>query len=184
MPSLPKAGEAGGHRGSFETNYEEIGIGTLSLVPQVVDAVQVPIIAAGGVGDGRGIAAAFALGASGVSMGTAFLTCLETPLTDQHRTALLNAKDEDTQLSRAFSGRPCRGKRTPYSEAMVNLHQPFTDFPTMYNFSGPLKKYGIDNNDLQYQFLLYGQSASLNRQLDAATLIKELAEKALGIMQP
>ncbi len=176
--------EAGGHRGSFETNYEEVGIGTLSLVPQVVDAVRVPVIAAGGIGDGRGIAAAFALGASGVSMGTAFLTCLETPITDQHRGALLNAKDEDTQLSRAFSGRPCRGKKNPYSETMINLHQPFTDFPTMYNFSGPLKKYGIDNNDLEYQFLLYGQSASLNRELNATALIEVLAEEALAIMRP
>ena len=104
--------EAGGHRGAFETTYEDVGIGTLSLVPQIVDAVDLPVLAAGGIGDGRGIAAALALGASGVWMGTAFLTCSEAPITPVHRQALLSAADEDTHLSRAFSGRPCRARRT------------------------------------------------------------------------
>ena len=151
-----------------------MGIGTLSLVPQVVDAVDVPVLAAGGIADGRGIAAALALGASGVWMGTAFLTCLEAPITAAHREALKSAADEDTHLSRAFSGRPCRARRTPYSEGMAQGRPEMLDFPLMYNYSGPLKRHGIENADLDYQFLLYGQSAALNRNVSAADFIRQL----------
>ena len=174
--------EAGGHRGSFKVNCEAVGIGTMALVPQIVDAVNVPVVAAGGIGDGRGIAAAFALGASGALMGTAFLSCTETPISDQHRAALLNAKDDDTGLSRAFSGRPCRAKTTPYSQTMARFVQSYPDFPIMYNYSSPLKKHGIEHDDLDYQFLLYGQAASLNRELSADAFIKKLVAQTQAIL--
>ncbi|MGC1496617.1 MAG: nitronate monooxygenase [Sulfitobacter sp.] len=174
--------EAGGHRGSFETNFEDTGIGTLALVPQIVDAVDVPVVAAGGIADGRGIAAARALGASGVWMGTAFLSCLETPITALHRKSLGAARDEDTHLSRAFSGRPCRAKRTPYSEKMASTRPKLQDFPLMYNYSGPLKRSGIDRDDLNYQFLLYGQAAALNRELTAEQLIARLTAETREVM--
>lgn len=167
--------EAGGHRGSFDTNFEDTGVGTLALVPQIVDAVNVPVIAAGGIGDGRAIAATRALGASGVWMGTAFLSCQEAPITALHRAAILSATDEDTHLSRAFSGRPCRARQTPYSQHMTCGRSDLPDFPLMYNYSGPLKKLGIDSGNLELQFLLYGQAAGLNRELTAAQLIAELA---------
>lgn len=168
--------EAGGHRGSFICDYEDVGIGTMALVPQIVDAVSVPVVASGGIGDGRGIAAALALGASAAWMGTAFLTCSETPITPQHRQALLSGKDDDTHLSRAFSGRPCRARKNKYSVELSKTRAPLQDFPLMYNYSGPLKKYGIENNDLDFQFLLHGQAVSLNKDLTAERLIETLEE--------
>jgi nitronate monooxygenase len=100
--------EAGGHRGTFTRGDGAGLIGTMALVPQVVDAVRVPVIAAGGIADGRGIAAAFALGASGVQIGTAFLGCPEAVIPAIHREALHRATDEDTRLTRVFTGRPAR----------------------------------------------------------------------------
>ena len=169
--------EAGGHRGAFDTTFEDTGIGTLALVPQVVDAVKVPVLAAGGIGDGRGIAAAMALGAAGVWMGTAFLTCTQAPITPIHRQTLLAASDEDTHLSRAFSGRPCRARKTPYSVGMAKGRPELHPFPLMYNYSSPLKRHGIAHDDLDYQFLLYGQAAALNRDLSAAELIEQLVSE-------
>lgn len=174
--------EAGGHRGSFDVNYEDFGIGTMALVPQVVDAVDVPVIAAGGIADGRGIAAAFDLGASGVQMGTAFLSCPETNVSEAHRSAVRNATDQDTRLTRAFSGRPARAKSNRYIEAMAEHRTPFPDFPTMYSFSEPLRRRSADNNDLDFQFLLYGQAAALNRELAAAELIQTLVKEVQDIL--
>src|ERR1043165_616311 len=100
--------EAGGHRGMFLTTEPAAQIGTLALVPQVVDAVRVPVIAAGGISDGRGIAAALALGASAVQIGTAYLFCPEAPISTDHRTALRSAKDNLTVITNVVSGRPAR----------------------------------------------------------------------------
>jgi len=102
--------EAGGHRGTFTEGDGAGLIGTMALVPQMVDAVGVPVIAAGGIADGRGIAAAFALGASGVQIGTAFLGCPEAAVPRVHRDALHGAADEDTRLTRVFTGRPARAE--------------------------------------------------------------------------
>ena len=174
--------EAGGHRGAFETTFEDTGIGTMALVPQVVDAVDVPVLAAGGIGDGRGIAAAMALGAAGVWMGTAFLACTEAPISAIHRQTLLTATDEDTHLSRAFSGRPCRARKTPYSVGMAEGRPNMPGFPLMYNYSSPLKRHGIENDDLDYQFLLYGQSAALNQNVTAAALVARLVSESRDVL--
>ncbi|MEC9370146.1 MAG: nitronate monooxygenase, partial [Pseudomonadota bacterium] len=106
--------EAGGHRGTFSEPYERGHVGTLALVPQVVDAVSIPVIAAGGIGDGRGIAAALALGASAVQLGTAFLTCPESAAHPLYRRALNEARDDQTRITHAFSGRPARGLENRY----------------------------------------------------------------------
>ena len=105
--------EAGGHRGMFLTDKVASQVGTMALVPQVVDAVNVPVIAAGGIGDGRGIAAAFALGAAGVQLGTAYLFTPESLINDLHRAALHSAGDDKTALTNLFSGRPARGLGQP-----------------------------------------------------------------------
>jgi nitronate monooxygenase len=174
--------EAGGHRGTFDLSFEDFGVGTMALVPQVVDAVDVPVIAAGGIADGRGIAAAFALGASGVQMGTAFLSCPEARVSDLHRAALRQASDQDTRLTRAFSGRPARAKNSRYIDAMAEHRAPFPDFPTMYGFSGPLQQASLDKGDMNFQFLLYGQAAALNRELPAAELVRTLVEEAQEVL--
>ncbi len=170
--------EAGGHRGTFETSFEDFGVGTMALVPQIVDAVDVPVIAAGGIADGRGIAAAFALGASGVQMGTAFLSCPEANIGDDYRAALRQARDDGTRLTRAFSGRPARAQNNRYIEAMAEHRAPLPDFPTMYAFSKPLEEADAKRGDGSFQFLLYGQAAALNRELPAGELMERLIGEA------
>lgn len=166
--------EAGGHRGSFTVEGDAVGIGTLALVPQVVDAVAIPVVAAGGIADSRGISAALELGASCVQMGTAFLTCLETPISSGHREALLNVDNDDTIMTRTFSGRPCRLRRNAFSERLCLEKSEVLTFPLMYQYSGVIKRHGIETNNIDYQFFLYGQSASLNRELSVEDLIKFL----------
>jgi len=174
--------EAGGHRGTFDISFEDFGVGTLSLVPQIVDAVNVPVVAAGGIADGRGIAAAFALGASGVQMGTAFLSCPEANIDAPYRMALREATDSETRLTRAFSGRPARTKNNRYIETMAKTRATLPDFPMMYGFSGLLEKAGKAQGSEDFQFMLYGQSAAMNRELPAAELVKTLIAEAQNIL--
>src|SRR5215469_13557289 len=101
--------EAGGHRGMFLTQDVSTQVGTMALVPQVVDAIKVPVIAAGGIADARGIAAALALGAAGVQIGTAYLLCPEARISPLYRQALKDAKDNETAITNVFTGRPARG---------------------------------------------------------------------------
>ena len=110
--------EAGGHRGNFISGHEESLIGLMSLIPQVADQVTIPVIAAGGIMDGRGLMAALNLGAKAVQMGTAFLTCEESGAHPVHKEAILHAKDEDTTLTRAFSGKWARGIQNKFTNEM------------------------------------------------------------------
>jgi len=174
--------EAGGHRGTFYTSFEDFGIGTMALVPQIVDAVDIPVIAAGGIADARGIAAAFKLGASGVQLGSAFLSCPEASISDAHRSAIRNARDDDTRLTRAFSGRPARARNNRYMEKMTEQRIRFPDFPMMYKFSRPLMESSAANNDNDFSFLLYGQATALNCELPAFELLEKLAHEAQGLL--
>lgn len=161
--------EAGGHRGAHLPSQPAQGVGTLALVPQIVDAVRLPVIAAGGIGDGRGIAAAFALGAAGVQLGTAFLSTPEAG-TDAHRRALLaRATEEDTMVTDAVSGRSARAVRSPYAEAMAVRPEPLPAFRQMYALTGPLLEAGRDD---VASFHLYGQAARLNRAIPAERLMQ------------
>jgi len=172
--------EAGGHRGSFDVNHEDHGVGTLALVPQIVDAVKIPVVAAGGIADGRGIAAAFMLGACGVQMGTAFLSCPEVNVSDAHLEAIRNSRDDDTRLTKAFSGRPARARQNNYIESMAAHRLPLPDYPTMYTLSDPLRE--ASNDTLDYRFLLYGQAAALNREMPAAELVQTLVTEAQNLL--
>jgi nitronate monooxygenase len=169
--------EAGGHRGSFDVTGEGFGIGTLALVPQVVDAVSAPVIAAGGIADGRGIAAALVLGAQGVQMGTAFLSCPEANVSDAYRAAIHDACAEETRLSRAFSGRPARVRNNRYVEAMERPEAHFADFPRMYRYSFPLEKAALESGVSGFECYIFGQAARLNRALPAAELVARLVEE-------
>ncbi len=151
-------------------------------MPQIVDAVEVPVIAAGGIADGRGIAAAFALGASGVQMGTAFLSCPEATVSEMHRSALRHASDQDTRVTRAFSGRPARARNNRYIDAMAEHRGPVPAFPRMYGFTNPLRQAAVADDDPNFQFLLYGQAAALNRELPAAELVETLAAEAQEVL--
>ena len=164
--------EAGGHRGTFTEGDGAGLIGTMALVPQVVDAVSVPVIAAGGIADGRGIAAAFALGASGVQMGTAFLGCPEAAVPEVHRSALHGAADEDTRLTRVFTGRPARALRNRLIDEMGDAEA--LEFPAQASLTRPLYQANSDAARLAFLPLWAGQAAPLIRDLPAATLIDTL----------
>jgi len=166
--------EAGGHRGSFQVCWEDSGVGGMALIPQIADAVDVPVVAAGGIADGRGIAAALILGASAVQLGSAFLSCPEANISDDYRTALQATSDDATRLTRAFSGRPARAMKNRYSEAMAQARLNFPDYPTMYGFSNPLSQAAEDNGTPGFEFYLWGQAAALNRRLSTAGLMELL----------
>jgi nitronate monooxygenase len=170
--------EAGGHRGSFLRSSEDSLTGTISLVPQTVDAVKIPVIAAGGIGDARGIAAAFALGAEGVQMGTVFLACEESGAHPLHREAILSGKAGHTSLTRGFTGRLARGI---HNELLQSLNQPDTEilpYPLqralMRNLALPAQKAG--KADLLA--LWAGQSANLARCPSVVELLESLVTGA------
>lgn len=176
--------EAGGHRGMFLT--EDIGtqMGTLSLVPQIVDAVDVPVIAAGGIADGRGIAAAFALGASGVQIGTAFLFTEEATISAVYRQSLDSAADHGTALSNVFSGRPARAL---VNRMMLDLGPITPDapvFPKGFSAMGPLRDAaeGVGRRDFSAHYS--GQSAKLGRSATSFSLTREMASDALQRLLP
>ena len=167
--------EAGGHRGAHQPTAPGDGVGSLALIPQVVDAVGVPVIAAGGIGDGRGIAAAFALGASGVQMGTAFLSCPEAGTDAPRRARLRHATDTDTMVTDAFSGLSARAMRSRYAEALDEHREPLPAFRQMYALTDPLVAAGPED---EVSFHLYGQTAALNRELAAPDLMGKLTREA------
>ena len=173
--------EAGGHQGYYlRTGGSQIG--TLALVPQVVDAVSVPVIAAGGIGDGRGIAAALALGAAGVQLGTAFLTTPESNAPAVHRTALMASDGADTRPTKAFSGRPARGIVNRYMELMAKHEEEFPDFPLMNAVTGPMRRASAEAGTGDFYALWAGQAAGLSRELPAGELVARLVEETRAAM--
>ena len=175
--------EAGGHRGSHVPTAPGDGVGTIALVPQVVDAVDLPVIAAGGIADGRGIAAAFALGASGVQIGTGFLSCHEAGTDAARRSLIRSATDMDTMVTDAFSGRAARAKRTRYAVEMERNRTPLPDFPTMYLLTEPLGAAEKNSQGEDFAFHLYGQAASLNRELSATEFMRILVSETHEVLE-
>ena len=166
--------EAGGHRGTFELPPAEVDVGGLALVPQVVDAVSVPVLAAGGIMDGRGIAAALALGAGGASLGTAFLTASETATPPALRRLLAATPAEGTRVSRVFSGREARLVRTSAVEELVGAGQPPALYPLQLDVTRPIHRAGLQADDPSRLFALSGQGAALARDLPAGELVDTL----------
>jgi nitronate monooxygenase len=172
--------EAGGHRGSFRQPSEDSLTGTMALVPQVVDAVRLPVVAAGGIGDARGIVAAFALGAEGVQMGTAFLACEESGANTLHRKALLSGQAKQTALTRGFTGRLARGIKNRLLDELNQKDIEILPYPLqralVRHLSIPAEKAGRP----ELLPLWAGQSANLSRCTDVRalldTLIKEISE--------
>jgi nitronate monooxygenase len=162
--------EAGGHRGTFTSGGGAGLIGTMALVPQVVDAVRVPVIAAGGIADGRGIAAAFALGAAGVQIGTAFLGCPEATVSGHYREALHRAADEDTRLTRVFTGRPARALRNRLIDEMGDAET--LEFPVQLSLMQGLFRANGEASRVGFPPLWAGQAVPLTRDLPAARLIE------------
>jgi len=173
--------EAGGHRGMFLTDMTSSQPGTFALVPQVVDAVKIPVIAAGGIADGRGIAAAFALGAAGVQVGTAYLFTPEALISALHRKALKSFSDDQTALTNLFSGRPARGILNRLMRDIGPMSDAAPAFPTAGGALAPLKATAEANESSDFSSLWSGQAAGLAREMTTAELTEKLAEDALAI---
>lgn len=165
--------EAGGHRVSFLRPAEDSLIGTLALVPQVVDAVDVPVIAAGGIADRRGVAAAFALGASAVQVGTAFLATAESATTDAHREAIRSTAADETVLTRAMSGRLARGARNRAVRA-IEASGTVAPFPMQNWLTGRFRAVANEQGLGELQSLWMGQGAPLARARTASDAFAEL----------
>jgi nitronate monooxygenase len=174
---VTQGSEAGGHRATFATDFDSGMIGTISLVPQVVDAVTAPVIASGGIMDGRGIAAALALGASAVQLGTAFLTCDEAGVPEVYKKALLKAREHETRLTRAFSGRPARGIvnrfMTEFEES--DAAGAILPFPLQNDLTRPLRAAAAKQGRAEFLSLWAGQGVRLSQRRIAAQLVECLA---------
>ena len=178
---IAQGAEAGGHRGTFIGSAEQALIGTLALVPQIVDSVAAPIIAAGGIMDGRGIVACAALGASAVQMGSAFLGCNEVNLNPAWKESLANSAASDTLVTTAISGKPARGLRTRYITEVESLTESLLPYPLQYSMSGPLRKAATKASDPDFLVMWSGQGVGLFRQMPAAELIKTLSAEVAEI---
>jgi nitronate monooxygenase len=177
--------EAGGHRGSFDpAEAERHQVGLLALLPAVADAVRVPVIAAGGIADARGVAAALMLGASAVQIGSAFLRAPEAEIHPAWADALGRAAPEDTLLTRAFSGRAGRSLATDYVLAAASsATPPPAPYPIQRGLTAAMRKLGNESGDLHRMQAWAGQSSALGRAAPAAELTRELwdgARKLLG----
>lgn len=172
--------EAGGHRGMFLSTDIATQVGTLALVPQIVDAVDVPVIAAGGIADARGMVAAFALGASAVQIGTAYLFCPEANVSPIHREALRNANDNDTALTNVFTGRPARSIVNRIVREVGPMSADAPTFPLAGGALIPLRTASEPTGSGDFMPLWAGQAVHLGREIPARELTRLLAEETLA----
>jgi nitronate monooxygenase len=171
--------EAGGHRGMFLTQDVSTQVGTMALVPQVVDAVKVPAIAAGGIADARGILAAFALGASAVQIGTAYLHCPEAQISPIYRRALKDTKDNETAITNVFTGRPARGIVNRLVREVGPMSDVAPEFPLAAATLAPLRAKSEMAGSADFTPLWSGQAARLSRELPAGELTRQLAAETV-----
>ena len=170
--------EAGGHRVSFLSRPEDCLTGSMALVPQVVDAVSCPVIAAGGIADGRGVAAALTLGASAVQVGTAFLACEESAASPVQRDALFAPDAVRTDLTKAFTGRLARGIRNRFMEDLRSHQDRLPQYPVQGWFTAPIKSAAAEQGRAELMSLWAGQGAPLVRNRSAVSLVAELEKDA------
>jgi nitronate monooxygenase len=171
---IAQGAEAGGHRGTFLAPEDDAALGTFVLVPQLVDAVSVPVIAAGGIADARGVAAARALGASAVQVGTAYLPCRESRISDVHRRALEQARDDSTRISNVLTGRRARGIVNRVMLELGGSSAPVPPFPLAASALAPLRARAEAAGSGAFSPLWAGQAAALSRRTDARELTRML----------
>jgi nitronate monooxygenase len=181
---IAQGAEAGGHRGSFDAGSAERRlVGGLALIAAVADAVDVPVVAAGGIGDGRGIVAALALGASAVQVGTAFLRAPEAGILPAWADAIGRAAPEDTVLTRAFSGRAGRSLATAYVEAAMSPDAPApAPYPVQRGLTDSMRAAGARAGDVNRIYTWAGQAASLAKPQPAAEIVRRMWEDACALL--
>lgn len=168
--------EAGGHRGTFLGSAEGSLIGLASLIPQLADHVKIPIIAAGGIMDARGITSSMLLGAHGVQMGTAFLSCKESGIHSSYKEKLLNTTMDNTTLTRAFSGKMARGIKNKFIAVMEPYQDKILDYPIQNTLTKTIRKEAEKQNNTDFMSMWAGQLAYLCQNCSAAELIKQLID--------
>ena len=177
---VAQGAEAGGHRGSYLRNPYESMTGTLALVRLIVRKVRTPVIAAGGIMDGAGIAAALALGAQGAQLGTAFIPCPESTASRVHKESILAATEDDTQVTEKFSGRPARGLSNRFLREMREAPQ--LPFPAQNALTGKLRAASAKAGNPEFVSMWSGQAAPLSRALPAAELVAALEAETLACL--
>jgi nitronate monooxygenase len=170
-----QGGEAGGHRGGFLADAAESPVGLLALLPRVRDAVEVPVVAAGGIMDGRGVAGVLALGADAAQLGTAFLLCPEAGTSEPYRRAVREATGSDTVITRAFSGKPARGLANRMTRELAGAELP--PYPVMNALTRPLRRAAAAAGRPELLSLWAGQGVPLARELPAAEIVRALEQE-------
>ena len=179
---IAQGSEAGGHRGMFLTQDIATQSGLFALLPQIVDAVSVPVIAAGGIADGRGVAAALILGARMAQVGTAYLFCPEAKLNSRHAAALAQARDDNTALTNLFSGRPARGIVNRLMRELGPMRPEAPAFPFAGRALAPLRARAEACGRDDFTNLWAGQAAALSPHLPAGELTQKLADDARALL--
>ena len=175
---VAQGGEAGGHRGTFLGDFRDALIGTMALVPQMVDALSIPVIAAGGIVDGRGLAAALVLGAGAAQMGTAFLACEESGAHPEFKKAVLGAAEDETAVTRVFSGRAARGIKNRFLVEMGEHEEELPPFPVQNALTRDVRAEAQRQGRPEFMSLWAGQAAGLAHPFTAARIVEGAVEGA------
>ena len=180
---IAQGNEAGGHRGNFLTDDVATQVGTFALVPQVVDVVKVPVIAAGAITDARGIVAALALGAAGVQIGTAYMFCPESTISAPHRAALKASRSDSTALTNVMTGRPARGIMNRVMRDMGPINDVAPEFPLAAGALAPLRAKAEAQGSGDFTPLWSGQAAALGHEMPARELTAKLVRETQALLR-
>ena len=177
---VAQGSEAGGHRGTFSVDFDSALIGLVALVPEVVDRIGIPVAAAGGIMDGRGIAAALALGAAGAQLGTAFVACEESAVAELYLGSL---EEAETVVTRAFTGRPARGLRSGFFDEIEHGDGEIPPYPQQRFLTGELRRAAIEGGELAPVVRLAGQGVRRARGGRAGALVEELVAETTAALE-
>jgi nitronate monooxygenase len=180
---VAQGSEAGGHRGTFLSDFRDALIGTMALVPQMFDALSVPVVASGGIMDGRGLAAALVLGAEAAQMGTAFLACEESGAHPEFKRAVLETAEDETAVTRAFSGRAARGVKNRFLIEVGEHEEELPPFPVQNTLTKDIRAAARKQDRPEFMSLWSGQATRLARPIGAAELVRSVAEGAEVVLR-
>ncbi|WP_462420920.1 NAD(P)H-dependent flavin oxidoreductase [Salinicoccus sp. Marseille-QA3877] len=174
--------EAGGHRGSFAQKALQSSVGTMTLVPQIKDAVDIPVIAAGGIMDGRGVYASLILGAGAAQLGTAFLTTKESAAPKIHKNAILNSTEADTVLTKSYSGKYARGIRNQFIDDMEKHQEDILPYPFQNKMTKKIRSKAAAEDRSDILHLWSGQGVRMSQEVEAEELFKDIADQVNKIL--
>lgn len=180
---VAQGSEAGGHRGAFLGNANDALIGTMALLPQLVDHVAIPVIAAGGIMDGRGLVASLALGASAVQMGTAFLVSFESGAHAAYKEKILTSSEDSTEITYAYSGKAARGIRNDFINKMRLYPGTIPAYPIQNTLTRDIRQAAAKANNPEYMSLWAGQGVRLAKELTASDIVKQTMEQAVALIE-